>query len=177
MYKLILEIDGGIVTSVYTDSREEYQVQITDTDDDLAEREQMEKLIDYQIKQGILRDVLCGNKEEEKIESARVPSFDPRAILLVRESDRVKTSTGKFLQKMDVAFIDGFLSASGKISRYITSLYKTKNPTARIVYNELKPLNRQLNGDYNSMCLRLNQEDYDSFDVDGEDSKNVAEYA
>lgn len=172
MFKIIVDIVGRIVSNLYTDSPDAFQVEITDDNDDLKERERMEQKINYQLDHESLREILNKNADtEEEAEAIETPYLDPNAFMLIQDSERVKTETGQLLQKLDVAFTDGFLSSNGMLSRYISSLYKSGNPAAHTVYQELKPLIQKMDSAYNSMSLRLNQEDYDHMGIDDESDK------
>lgn len=172
MFKIIVDIVGGTVLKLYTDSPDAFQVEITADNDDPEKRERMEQLIDYQLERGSLREILNKNvNPEEEAEAIEAPYLDPNAFVLIQESERVKTEAGQLIQKLDVAFTDGFLSSNGMLSRYISSLYKSGNPAAHIVYQELKPLIQKMDSAYNSMSLRLNQEDYDHMGIDDESEK------
>lgn len=172
MFKIIVEIVGGIVSNLYTDSPDVFQIEITDDNDDPEKRARMGQLINYQLERGILREILSKNANpKEKTEAIEAPYLDPSAFVLIQESERVKTEAGQLLQKLDVAFTDGYLYSTGILSRYISILYKSGNPTAHTVYQELKPLIQNMDNAYNSMSLRLNQEDYDHMGIDDESGK------
>ena len=61
MYKMIIEIDGGIVIGVYTNSPESFQVEVTEPDDEHdEERKEARKRLEALMKEPEFHDVLCG---------------------------------------------------------------------------------------------------------------------
>lgn len=160
MSRMIIELSDGIITGIYTDSMEEYQVEITDPDDEYdLERVADRRRLAHLIGKGGLRDILNG--EEEQDEVSQVPGLDPGVLVLITEDGAAKTENGQRLQLLEAAYLDGYLTASARLTKFITRLFRERNPDASAIYNCLKPLISQLDTDYNQMCRQLNEKAYD----------------
>jgi len=85
-----------------------------------------------------------------------------KCLVLIKTGNEAVTSEGRQIQSAHAAFIDGYTSATGELSRFITHLYKTDKATAAIVHTALKPLCELQDKSYTVMCDRLN--DRDSWD-------------
>lgn len=160
MSQMVIEISEGIINHVYVDSIESYQVEITDTDDMYdPERQADRKRLEHLIKKGGMRDLLDEEMPEEDM--APAPVLDSGVFVLIKEGAEAKTENGRKLQVLDAAYLDGYLTASARISKFITNLYRKKEPHASQLHANLKPLLSQLSADYDQMCKRLNETEYD----------------
>jgi hypothetical protein len=77
-------------------------------------------------------------------------------IALIKTGNEAITEDGKFNQMLQCAKIDAYTDATAELSKFITKLYKDKNPNANIIYNTLKPLIDNQNKNYDSMVELLN---------------------
>jgi len=87
-----------------------------------------------------------------------------KCLVLIKSGHEAQTSEGRQIQSAQAAYIDGYTSATGELSRFISYLYKTDKAKAAIVHEALKPLSELQDQSYNVMCDRLN--DKDSWDGD-----------
>lgn len=160
MSRMIIEVCDGIVTEVYTDSLECFQVEITDPDDIYdPERKDDRKRLEHLIRKGGMRDILNGGTPQN--EEIVALTMDPLAFVLIKDDSAAKTDAGRKLQALDVAYLDGYLAASAKLSQFITKLYREKNPEASLISHCLKPLISQYSSVYDQMCKQLNEKAYD----------------
>lgn len=160
MSRMIIELSDGIITKIYTNSMEDYQVEITDPDDEYdSERVADRRRLEHLIGKGGLRDIL--NEEEEPEEVSFVPDMNPGVLVLITEDGTAKTENGRRMQILDAAYLDGYLTASARLTKFITRLFREKNPDASAIYNYLKPLISQLDTDYYQLCRQLNEKAYD----------------
>lgn len=82
--------------------------------------------------------------------------IDPRCLVLIKTGNEADTRDGRQMQMAQAAYIDGYITATGEFSRFITSLYKSDSKTAAIVFSAMQPLRESQNASYNTMCGRLN---------------------
>lgn len=82
--------------------------------------------------------------------------MNPACLLLIKNGNEAQTNDGRLVQTVHAAFIDGYTSATGELSRFISYLYQTDKATAAIVHKALKPLIELQNQSYNAMCDGLN---------------------
>lgn len=162
MKKLIIEMYRGLLAGVYSDSCEEFDVQEIDADDQYDD----ERMADYyqvqlQIERGNMVDIYNTPAVVQTPEQQEFPLAmrDSRALLLVPDIYEAKTPTGKQQQQLDVAFIDGFLNAWGRISRYILGLNRSGNAEererARMLQQYLDPVLQQMDADYTAFCGKV----------------------
>lgn len=82
--------------------------------------------------------------------------FDTRAIALIHTDKVAKTEQGRVNQMCQCAMIDGYLTANGEVSRFISKLYREKNPNASIINAALQPLFAEQTKKYGKMTDELN---------------------
>ena len=92
--------------------------------------------------------------------------LDPNVFLLIKEQNQAKTETGKNIQLLEAAYIDGYITAQGELDKFIAQLYKSKDVNASLIYNTLQLFRKQQNKRYNEMCEYINSEDFDSIKED-----------
>lgn len=160
MSRMIIELSDGIITGIYTDSMEDYQVEITDPDDenDLERAADRRRLV-HLIGKGGLRDILNGEEEQDEVSPA--PGLDPGVLVLITEDGAAKTENGRRMQLLEAAYLDGYLTASARLTKFITRLFREKNPDASAIYNCLKPIISQFDTGYCQLCRQLNEKAYD----------------
>lgn len=61
-------------------------------------------------------------------------------------------------QALMCAAIDGYTDATGELSRFITKLYREKDPLAATVHKALNPLIEQQTQHYSRLVAELNDE-------------------
>lgn len=173
MKKLIIEIEGGIVSGVYASLPEDVEILIKDSDDKhdderIQDYYMLQQLIDH----GCIEDTLYREMNPE--EEPSIPSMlNPDVFLLIKEANTAKTEAGKRMQQLNVAFIDGYLTAQAEITRFIWKMYRSKDKDnqnkAHMLSAMLKPLIQQQNDHYFKLCEFVNQLDF--FDQPGNAEK------
>lgn len=68
-----------------------------------------------------------------------------------------KNKEKRIHQLVMCAVIDGYTDATSELSKFITKLYREKNPNASVVYRTLQPLFDKQNEHYNELCKELNE--------------------
>lgn len=160
--RLIIETEDGLVNNVYTDSMEEFDIEITDPEDECdIDRIKERRRVELLIRNGGVREILNGPQDTEIKAEPEFPVADPQSALLIMEENFAKTDTGILLQKVDLAYMDGILTASGMLNKFIRKLYMDKSNDASIVYKALRPLIEKYDTVYDGLCNRLNTWDYD----------------
>ena len=172
--ELIIEINRGIVSGVYTNSQDNFAIRIIDEDDEHDD----ERYVEYHsaknlIESGAVTDILYGNPETSDTSELRLPALDPKAFLLIRDPDAVKTETGRQMQLLYSAFIDGYLTCHAEICKFARR-FIAENPDGNIdfpgFYKIMKPLLEKQNQIYDGLCSALNK----SEEFDCEDEKPTA---
>lgn len=173
MKKLIIEIEGGIVSGVYASLPEDIEILIKDSDDKHDdERVQdyytLQQLIDH----GCIKDILYQEMNPE--EEPSIPSMlNPNVFVLIKEASTAKTEEGKHMQQLNAAFIDGYLTAQAEITRFIRKMYRSKDKDsqnkARMLSEMLEPLIQKQHDHYFKLCEFINQPDF--FDQSGDAEK------
>ena len=141
----------------------------------VADYHQIHRLIEH----GCLTDIYNepvvpdGELNDDSNQESKPLRLSPDAFLLVPEPWEAKTENGRLLQKLDTAFVDGFLNAWGRFERFILSLNCSQFPEEREVgatlLRYLEPVRRQMNADYDAFCKRvLEPETYDQVVEEGE---------
>jgi hypothetical protein len=92
--------------------------------------------------------------------------MNPQSLVLIKDGNEAETRDGRQLQAAHAAYIDGYITATGEISRFIHRLWKIDKRTASTVYHAVKQLSEQQDASYKAMCDRLN--DKASWDEDTE---------
>ena len=82
--------------------------------------------------------------------------MNPNCLVLIKSGNEAQTHDGRQIQLAHAAYIDGYTSATGEISKFISYLYQTDKATASLVHEALKPLCELQNQSYTTMCDRLN---------------------
>lgn len=163
MTNIIIDMYDGLVEGVYANSPEEFKIEITDKDDIYdPDRVEDRKRLEYRIKHGGLVDIMNVQPELSKLSEDDLPWPDSNVLILVRDDCMAKSPEGKLMQHLDAVYLDGYLNGFSRLERYITELYRKKDPNASVIYHTLKPLIEQYNQVYNGLCNRLNTEDYDA---------------
>jgi hypothetical protein len=85
--------------------------------------------------------------------------IETRCLILIKDDNIAETREGRQAQVVHAAYIDGYITATGELSRFITKLYETDRNTASIVYNAFQSLRDNQNASYNTMCRRLNDKE------------------
>lgn len=68
-----------------------------------------------------------------------------------------KNQERRIQQMLMCAAIDGYTDATSELSKFISKLYREKNPNASVVYHALQPLIDKQNEHYNQLCNELNE--------------------
>lgn len=153
MPRVIIEIHHGIINGVYTDILENLEVKICDPDDIFDDERSAEfSALQHQIKHGGLHNIAGFPVRDAQCTAG----LDPNAFLLIREPYTAKSEVGKTAQRLSAAFVDGYLTAHAELSRYLTRLYRDKQPNAALIYHSLIPLLDQQNSTYYELCKTLN---------------------
>lgn len=161
MKKLIIELYDGLMAGVYADSYEPIDIQVIDNDDRYDEERAAEYSRAMQlIERGVMADIYNRPAAEESEPETAPPAMrDPRALLLVPDIYEAKTEGGRSQQQLDVAFIDGFLNAWGRITRYILGLNRSCNAEdrekARLLQKYLEPVMQKMETDYTAFCGKV----------------------
>ena len=92
--------------------------------------------------------------------------MNPNSLVLIKSTNEAQTHDGRQMQLAHAAYIDGYTSATGEISKFISYLYQTDKAAASVVHEALKPLCELQEQSYTTMCDRLN--DMVSWDTEGE---------
>lgn len=156
MSKIIVDVFRGIVDGVYSDNPEEMQIEICDSDDHCDEtRANRYEAVQHLLKHGGMQNLLY--EEDPETPDDKAPRLNPDVFILIKTSNEAKTESGKKAQLLSAAFVDGYLSAYGELSRFITKLYRDKRPGAHEVYTALRPLLDRQNSSYDELCSDLNK--------------------
>lgn len=164
--ELIIKVNRGIVTGVYTHFPENIIIRVTDDDDRYDEERQHEyhaiqKLIDS----GAVVDALYGSMETSEASELTLPAPDPNTFLLIRDLEAVKTETGKKVQLLYAAYIDGYLRSHAEICKFARKFAKENSDTDIDFlgfYNVVKPLLEKQLKTYDGLCDELNKsEEFD----------------
>lgn len=162
MNNIVVKTGNGHVTNVYTGILDDCQAEVVDAmDSEKCNR------VERMVSRGVLHDVLNPVRMDANED---IPYFEPAAFLLIHDEERIKTKTGQLLQRLDVAYTDGFLTACGLYAKLIRNLFIERNPVASTVYKALEPLNQVLDDKYSALCLRINREDYDHLWMESKES-------
>lgn len=169
MKKLIIEIEDGIVSGVYTSIPEDIEILIKDSDD----RHDEDRVQDYYMLQqlidhGCVADILYQEMNPE--EEPNIPSMlNPNVFLLITEANTAKTEDGKRMQQLNAAFIDGYLTAQAEITRFMWKMYRSKDKETQnkvcMLSETLKPLIQKQHDHYSKLCEFINQPEF--FDQSG----------
>lgn len=89
--------------------------------------------------------------------------INPRCTVLIKDGNEAQTKEGRMMQVNHAAYIDGYTSATGELSRYITKLWTIDKAVASTVHGALNALRNQQNESYSTMVERLN--DANSWDA------------
>lgn len=171
--KLIIEIEDGIICGVYTDSPEEFMVEVTDPEDIRdPEREKDRRRLEHLIKEGGWNNLLEEQQETEPVPENNLPFFDVKAWVLIKEGSYAETEMGRCLQRLDAVYLDGFLYGYSRLNRFLWDLYQKKDPVAGTVSKALEPLRCYYNSRYDGLCERLNTWDYDEIARAGKEAKS-----
>ena len=92
--------------------------------------------------------------------SVKVPNH--AVLLLIKDENLAKTDAGKYTQKCYAAFVDGYETAVGELSRFITDLYRNKDENSYAVHSALNPLRKKQDESFSKMCDFLNNGDFDT---------------
>lgn len=161
MKKLIIKIEEGIISGVYTNLPEDIEVLIKDSDDRYEEERtqeyhRLQQLIDH----GCVKDILYQEITPE--EESSIPSMlNPDVLLIIKEANTAKTDNGKRMQQLTAAFIDGYLTAHAEITRFIWKMHRSKDKEIQkivcLLSKALKPLVCKQNDHYFKLCEFINQ--------------------
>ncbi len=164
MKKMIIEIEGGVVSGVYTSLPEDIEILIKDSDDKHDDdRVQDYYMLQQLIDRGCIEDTLYQemNPEEEPSISAML---NPNVFLIIKDANTAKTEEGKHMQQLNAAFIDGYLTAQAEITRFIWKMYRSKDKDnqnkAHMLSAMLKPLIQQQHDHYFKLCEFVNRSDF-----------------
>jgi len=69
-----------------------------------------------------------------------------------------ETQEKRMEQALMCAAIDGYTDATAELSRFITKLYREKDPNAATIHRALKPLIEQQDEHYSRLVAELNDE-------------------
>lgn len=153
MPRLIVYLDNGNVDGVYTDSAEDIEVKVCESDDGFDDERSADfTALRYQIKHGGLRDLMT----LPDLMAQCPPSFDPDALLLIREPNVAQSEVGRSAQQLSAAFVDGYLAAHAELTRYLMQMYREKQPNAALTHRRLSPLLDRQNSTYDELCKALN---------------------
>lgn len=173
MKKMIIEIEGGIVSAVYTSLPEDIEILIKDSDDRHDDdRVQEYYMLQQLIDRGCIEDTLYQEMNSE--EDPSIPSMlNPNVFLIIKEANTAKTEEGKRMQQLNAAFIDGYLTAQAEIIRFIWKMHRSKEKDTQnkvcILSETLKPLIQKQYDHYSKLCDFINQPDF--FDQSGDAEK------
>lgn len=164
MKKMIIEIEDGIVSGVYTSLPEDIEILIKDSDDQhdddrVQDYYMMQQLID----RGCIKDTLYQemNPEEEPC----IPSMlNPNVFLIIKDANAAKTEEGKHIQQLNAAFIDGYLTAQAEITRFIWKMHRSKDKDMQnkvhMLSEILEPLIQKQHDHYFKLCEFVNRPDF-----------------
>lgn len=164
MKKMIIEIEDGIVSGVYTSLPEDIEILIKDSDDKHDEdRVQDYYMLQQLIDRGCIEDTLYQEMNPE--EEPSLPSkLNPNVFLLIKEANTAKTEDGKRMQQLNAAFIDGYLTAHAEITRFIWKMHRSKDKeiqnTVRVLSEILEPLILKQNDHYFKLCEFVNRSEF-----------------
>lgn len=166
MARIIVNLSRGIVDGVYSDNPEEMQVEICDSDDQHDDiRATQYEAVQYLLKHAGMQNLLY--EEDPETQEDKTPCLDPDVFVLIKSQNEAKSDQGKAIQRLSAAFVDGYLSAQGELSRFITKLYRDKHQAAHEVYTALRPLLDRQNANYDILCADLNRpEPFDNTETD-----------
>lgn len=154
MPRLIIYLDNGNVDGVYTDSAEDIEVKVCESDDGFDDERSADfTALLYQIKHGGLRDLMTF----PHLMAQCPPAFDPHALLLICEPNVATNEVGKASQRLSAAFVDGYLAAHAELTRYLMQMYREKQPDAALTHHRLRPLLDRQNSTYDKLCEDLNR--------------------
>lgn len=92
---------------------------------------------------------------------------NPTCLVLIKAGNEAQTKDGRMMQVNHAAYIDGYETAKGELSRFITHLWQTDKATASTVYHALEAFLREQDKSYSTMVDRLN--DAETWDEEAED--------
>lgn len=111
----------------------------------------------------MLKQELSGVDKRNIDLECRIPVPDSQAILLLREPNIADTEEGREMQRAYTAYIDGYLTASSKLDRFIRELCNSKDEITReqgfTLYNLTEGLRKDYKDVYNVMVEFLNDKD------------------
>jgi hypothetical protein len=174
--KIIIEVEGGIVSGVYSDVPDEAEILIKDSDDQYDEHMQEYIRLQQLIDRGCVTDLMYPAAESDHsaaIQTEGPCMLDPNVFLLIREPNIAKTKEGKTIQRLHAAFIDGYLSAQAELFKFIMGLYRSHNKedsdAACMISDSLAPLRAKQDWSYRQLCEFINQPG--AFDEAGGESR------
>lgn len=156
--KIIINIYGGEVDAVYTDTVETVEVEVCNQDNccATAEDKQRNAALQFQMDHGGFRDVLNDvYPMVQEREHAPLPEPHPERLSLISRENMLKGTRGQ-LQRDFAAFIDGYLSCEAELEYFLVQLHQEGHPSAAVVQEVLKPLMERQKNQYALLCERLN---------------------
>lgn len=154
---IIVEIEKGTLQGVYTDTLEDFEVRVKDTDNRQDNEEEYLRLRAL-IQKGAVRDIYSEPVALEPI--GKPPEPDPRACVLIKEQNTAQSDAGKALQNEYAAYIDGYLTAAAELGRFLFSLRKSGNAEdvklAIELGNGLSSFRQRQYENYDRLCDHLN---------------------
>lgn len=168
--KIVVEIVNGTLQSVYTDYPGQVDVEVKNFNPSQYDTADYEKLA-LEIREGTLRS--CGCMHPEIGAPTRVLAPDPGALLLIDHDSRADTELGCKMQNTYSAFIDGYLTGTAELERYINSFYRD-NDKAQIgkgldLYRKTEALRKMQHKRYDDMVRFLNtSENFDGLEEEGQ---------
>ena len=154
---IIVEIENGTLQGVYTDALAEFEVRVKDADNRQDDEEEYLRLRAL-IQKGAVRDIYSEPVTLEPI--SKPPEPDPRACVLIKDQNTAQSEAGKALQNEYAAYIDGYLTASAELGRFLYSLRKSGNAEdvklALELGNGLSTFRQKQYENYDRLCDHLN---------------------
>lgn len=80
--------------------------------------------------------------------------LDPRALVLVRDISNDEEIRKK--QQLICSYIDGYLTGSARLSKYITRLFREKHPSAQFLYRTTEPIRKKVDKKYDELVKYVN---------------------
>lgn len=116
MKTMVIEINEGVIQSIYSNAAEAvYHLIVIDEDDEGDEERNVRyRSIKYLLQKGDFYDIENG---DNVVVDGNVPVLDPEAFTLVTDDNQAKTANGRHRQELDAAFIAGYLTAHTEISK------------------------------------------------------------
>ena len=171
MARVIISTDGGVLLDVHTDASEPIQYLMVDEQDKFDDiRAPAYMACERLLQAGFLTacseikvPVHLGEtaadapgQENMRKEDKGCPQLGTEGFDLICDDNQADTGDGKILQKLDAAFVNGYLAASAELSSFIGGLFRAHDPRAADVYTALRLLLDRQSDNYFVSCARIN---------------------